>query len=105
MTEQKQSRDYWMKDNNIFVCDGWKYGLAKDGSTVCVGPVAGAIQTTPAQENPVTEPKLEGNIPKQETAGVLLHKNKGGRPRKPEGESVSRQTEWRRQKEKQGVLL
>lgn len=103
MTEQKQQKDYWMKDNSIFVCDGLKYGVAKDGSTVCVGPVSGVIQTTPAQENAVTKPQLEGNLPVQEKEEVLLHKNKGGRPRK-EGE-IHRQTKWRRKKETQGVLI
>ena len=101
MTEQKQTRDYWMKDNSIFVCDGWKYGIAPDGRTVCVGPVSGVSQTTPVQEKPVTKPQLEGNLPVQKVTEVLLHKNKGGRPRK-EGK-VHRQTKWRR--EKQGVLL
>ena len=101
MTEEKQQKDYWMKDNNIFVCDGWKYGIAKDGSTVCVGPVSGVIQTTPVKENPVTKPLTKGNVPVEQPVEVLLHQNKGGRPRK-EGE-VHRQTKWRR--EKQGMLL
>ena len=60
MTDQKPSRDYWMKDNAIFVCDGWKYGLTKDGSTVCVGPVSGAIQTTPVAEKVVQKVKDKG---------------------------------------------
>lgn len=99
MTEQK---DYWTKDNSIFVCDGWKYGIAPDGSTVCVGSVSGVNQTIPVQEKPVTNPQLEGNLSAQETAEVLLQKNKGGRPRKAGGEPVSRMTEWRREKRSRG---
>lgn len=55
-----QNKDYWMKDNNILVCDGWKYGVAKDGSTICVGPVSGATQTTPVAEKVVQKVKDEG---------------------------------------------
>jgi len=105
MTEQKYPRDYWTPDGAFYVCDGWKYGITPDVSTVCVGPVSGASQSLPAQEEPVTKPQLEGNLPVQETAEVLLQKNKGGRPRKAGGEPVSRMTEWRRGKAKQGVLL
>ena len=102
MPEEKQQRDYWTKDNSIFVCDGWKYGIAPDGSTVCVGPVSGVIQTTPVAEKVVLQHAIKGNVltaPKP--IGVLQQKHKGGRPRK-EG-VVHRTTKWRR--EKQGVLL
>jgi len=56
LTEQKQSKDYWIKNDALFVCDGQKYGLTKDGSTVCAGSVPGATQTLPAQEKGVTTP-------------------------------------------------
>ncbi len=104
MTEEKQSRDYWTKDNSIFVCDGWKYGIAPDGSTVCVGPVAGAIQTTPAQENPVAKIPTNGKLPLELEKGIMQQEKRGrGRPTK-EGE-VHRTTKWRREKAEQGVLL
>lgn len=106
MTEQKPSRDYWMKDNAIFVCDGWKYGITKDGSTVCVGPVSGAIQTTPVQENPVAKIPTKGNVlvetPQPQKEVIMQQEKRGrGRPKK-EGE-VHRTTKWRR--EKQGSLF
>lgn len=60
LTEQKQQRDYWMKDNSIFVHDGWKYGIAKDGRTVCVGPVSGVILTPQDTKKVVQKVKDEG---------------------------------------------
>lgn len=60
MTDQKQPKDCWMKDNALFICDGWKYGTAKDGQTVCVGSVAVATQTTPVAKEGVTTPEPEG---------------------------------------------
>lgn len=56
MTDQNPSKDTWVKDNSLFVCDGKKYGLTKEGQTVCGGPVSGATQTLPAQEKGVTTP-------------------------------------------------
>lgn len=103
MTDQKPSRDYWMKDNAIFVCDGWKYGVTKDGSTVCVGPVAKPTETTPVAQKVVLQQVIKGNVltaPKP--VGVLQQKHGGGRPKK-EGE-VHRSTKWRREKAEQGVL-
>lgn len=100
MTEQKQQRDYWMKDNNIFVCDGYKYQIAPTGETVCTGPVTGAVSGQQEQASGVAKLATNGKVPPPE---VLQQKNAGGRPRK-EGQ-VSRSTEWRREKEKQGVLL
>lgn len=64
-----------------------------DDEEAVTKPPAGVI--IPPTENPDTK---EGE--------VLLQKNRGGRPRKPDGETVSRMTQWRRQQEaKQGVLL
>ena len=102
MTEQKQPRDYWTKDGAFFVCDGYKYGIAPDGSTVCVGPVSGVTQTTPVAEKVVLQhPTKAIVLTTLKPAVVLQQKHGGGRPKK-EGE-VHRTTKWRR--EKQGVLL
>lgn len=104
LTDQKPSKDYWIKDNALFICDGQKYGLTKDGSTVSVGPVPGVVQTTPVAEKVVLQQVVKGNVltaPKP--VGVLQQKHRGGRPRK-EG-AVHRTTEWRRKKEEQGKLL
>ena len=68
-------------------------------------PVGKRVKTLPAVEEVVTKPITKGNLLVQKPEEVLLHKNKGGRPRKPKGEQVSRMTEWRRQKETQGVLM
>ena len=102
MPDQKPSRDYWEKDNAIFVCDGWKYGLTKDGSTVCVGPVAKPTETPPEPQKPVAKIPIKENLPMEmsqtQEKGIMQHR---GRPRK-EGE-VHRTTKWRR--EKQGSLF
>ena len=106
MTDQKPSRDYWMKDNSIFVCDGWKYGITKDGSTVCVGPVAKPTETPPEPQKPVAKIPIKEILPikmsQTQEKGIMQQEKRGrGRPTK-EGE-VHRTTKWRR--EKQGVLL
>ena len=46
MSKQK---DYWTKDGAFFVCDGWKYGIAPDGRTVCVGQVEKVAVKPPNQ--------------------------------------------------------
>jgi hypothetical protein len=49
---------------------------------------------------------LDKEIIPYETPEVIMLQEKGrGRPRKPEGELVSRMTKWRRAKESQGALL
>jgi len=102
MTEQQQQKDYWMKDNSIFVCDGWKYMIAPDGSTICTGPVSGANQKPQDNKNPVAKILTKGKLPPDLEKGIMQQENRGrGRPAK-EG-SVHRTTKWRR--EKQGVLL
>jgi len=104
MTDQKQSKDYWMKDNSIFVCDGRKYLIAPDGSTVCTGPVSGATQTTPVAKNSVAKIPTNGKLPLDLEKGIMQQEKRGrGRPKK-EG-AVHRTTKWRRKKEEQGVLL
>ena len=102
MTEHK---DYWLKDDSIFVCDGQKFAITPIGLTVGVCLATGAMHKLPGQKLGALAPQLKGNLPPPQKAEVLLHKNQGGRPRKPGGEPVSRMTEWRRAKEKQGVLL
>ena len=102
MTEPKQQKDYWAKDNSIFVCDGWKYGITPNGKTVCVGPVSGVIQTTPGAENSVAKIPTNGKLPPDLEKGIMQQEKRGrGRPTK-EGQ-VHRTTKWRR--EKQGRLL
>ena len=102
MTEQKQPRDYWTKDNSIFVCDGWKYGITPDGETVCVGPVSGASDKPQDIKNLVAKIPTNGKLPPDLEKGIMQQEKRGrGRPVK-EG-SVHRTTKWRR--EKQGVLL
>jgi len=65
-------------------------------------PVPSPSEPLPAIKNGVTKLPIHGNLHPQETGEVLLQKNKGGRPRKPEGEPISRMTKHRRAK--QGVL-
>lgn len=61
-TGETKSKDGWMQDKAFFVCDSWKYGIAKDGTTVCVGPVSGATKASPAQEEPVQNSKDIGKV-------------------------------------------
>jgi len=96
MPDQK---DYWMKDNSIFVCDGEKFGVVPSGETIGLGPVSGANQKPPEPKKIVLQHPIKGIAPITHKVGVLQHHI--GRPRK-EG-SVHRTTKWRR--EKQGVLL
>jgi len=102
MTDQKKQKDYWMKDNSIFVCDGQKYMIAPDGSTICTGPVSGVIQTTPVAKKPVAKILPNDKLPPDLEKGIMQQEKRGrGRPSK-EG-SVHRTTKWRR--EKQGALF
>lgn len=104
LTEQKPTKDTWIKDNSLFVCDGQKYGITKDGSTVCGGSVPGATQTTPVAGKVVLQQGVKGKVlTAPEPAVVLQQKHGGGRPKK-EG-AVHRTTEWRREKAEQGKLL
>lgn len=103
MPDQKQPRDYWIKDNSIFFCDGQKYGIAKDGSTVCAGSVSGVTETPQDTKKLVAKLPIKGigrELP-QQPQKVTIMQHSVGRPRK-EG-PVHRTTKWRR--EKQGVLL
>ncbi len=68
-------------------------------------PVPRVSESLPDKQNSVTKIPIHGNLQPQETDGIMLQKNKRGRPRKTEGESVTRMTEWRRRKEVRGVLL
>ena len=108
-TEEKTIKDNWTDDGSIFVCDGLKYGIAPGGETVCQGPAEKAPEKPPDGKKSVTKLSTKGNgqgktLQAQEK-GIMLHKKKGGRPRKPAGEVITRQTKWRRQKELQGQLL
>ncbi len=108
---EKVNTDHWTADGAFFICDNWKYGIAPGGTTVSLGPEKPpeAIDKPLDGKNGVTKLSVKGILPSekiqvQETE-VLLHENKGGRPRKSEGEAVSRMTTWRRGKELQGKLL
>lgn len=63
--------------------------------------------TPQARGDDVSEIAERGIIPTTEATGILLQGKGRGRPRKQDGELVSRMTKWRRKKEreKQGVLL
>lgn len=125
MTDQ---RDYWtdpvkkdyLKDNRghqveetifmTFVHYGKGYWVAKNLQTYCIGVVGGPQNNILSQQlapDVVTKPltSSELSIGENEEGIVTPKKNLGGRPRKPLGAKVSRQTEWRRKKELQGVLL
>lgn len=66
-------------------------------------PASVVVEASPSKQRVVTKPpEVVIPIPRTSTE-VLLQKNKGGRPRKQE--SVTRMTEWRREKGKQGALL
>jgi len=104
LTNQKQSKDYWIKDNALFVCDGWKYGITKEGATVCTGSVPGATQTTPVAEKPVAKIPTNGKLPPDLEKGIMQQEKRGkGRPKK-EG-AVHRTTKWRREKAEQARLF
>jgi len=36
-TKEKQSRDCWSEDGQVFFTDGYGYGLTKDLRTICLG--------------------------------------------------------------------
>ena len=106
----REVRDQWSADGNFYNCDGWKFGVTPEGHTVCCGRVAGKMPDNadkpPDSQKVVTKPITKDFVLGEKIEEVLLHgENKGGRPRKPTGEPVSRQTEWRREKEVQGVLV
>lgn len=63
--------------------------------------------TPQAGGDDVTKIADKGIIPTAEETGILLQRKGRGRPRKQDGEPVSRMTQWRRKREKevQGVLL
>lgn len=111
---RKAQGDYWESGGMVFVCDNWRWGVNKHGKTVSMGPAQKPPENLPDGEEVVTKPANKGitpaaDIQAQNPPEVLLQKNKGGRPRKPDGEPVSRMTDWRRKKDAarqgQGVLL
>lgn len=101
---------------SINIVDGLGFGVNKKGLTVCIGPVdingnplSDAHQTTPASKNGVSKPLTDKEskallLQAQNNEGFETSKNVGGRPRKSD-DKISRTTRWRRQNEKQGVLL
>jgi len=115
--------DCWTKNDSIFVCDGYKYGIAKGGATAYLGSVEEkekevskvAVGVVPkAPDKPPVGKKVVAKIPGkgivsvgimlQEKRGIMQHRR--GRPPKSPEEVVHRATEWRRRKqEAQGVLL
>lgn len=117
--KEKETRDHWSPDGQVFIHYSQGYTVSPSLKTVCIGPVGDEGRPLGAAETPltgdkdraggVTKPPTKGIVPPKDIQAqdgeVLLQKNKGGRPKKAPGESVSRMTEWRREKEKQGVLL
>lgn len=85
------------KEEATFLLDNQKQPTWKDA------PVP--IECLPAVEKAVTKLSDHDNIYAEVKEGIMLQKNKVGRPKKPEGESVTRMTKWRREKGKQGRLV
>ncbi len=92
-------------------CMAWEIWLAESyplpTPKVVQDAVLSAGEGLSVAENHVTKlPAMEmvggSSFVTQPKASV---KHAGGRPRKQDGEAVSRMTEWRRQKAEQGVLL
>ena len=62
-------RDHWTKNDSIFICDGQGYAVAKNGATVCIGPVdddgnpledvSNAPEKRQGVVEPVTKPPLD----------------------------------------------
>ena len=100
-------RDYWTKNDSIFICDGQGYAVAKNGATVCIGPVHDdgspredvyiALVSVSTAESDVTKIKDDVMVRDKPSEGFLLQPKKRGRPRKT-GDDVSRMTAWRRPK-------
>lgn len=103
------SKDYWTPDGTLFVHYGKKYGVTKTGATVCLGgaetPPDGS-RTAPASREVVSKIPDRGILPVEpiqaQDRGIMKQR---GRPRKQDGEVVSRVTKWRRKQElkKQGL--
>jgi hypothetical protein len=110
----EDSRDYWTTEG-FFVQGSKKYGTSPSGGIIYLGtatemPPNGA-EKSPEKLEVVTKRPDKGisptnNIQNCET-GIMLQEKKRGRPRKQDGDPVSRMTQWRRRKEAdvQGVLL
>ena len=113
---ETESRDRWVKNDMVFICDGIGYCVTPLGGTVCIGPVdddgnplADDALTAPVSVQAAVEvvTKIDDviNITDKDNGGILLQPKKRGRPRKT-GDDISRMTTWRRQQEeKQGVLI
>lgn len=115
---QKIRADSWTDDGMVFITAGQRYGISPAGGSVCMGVVAPqAAATTPlADDRQGLEP-----VPKypqvatigQESSAISRRGNYGtrkrgpGRPRKEDGEPISRRTYYRREneKERQGRLV
>lgn len=112
--KQKQDRDHWTDDGQIFVSYGKRWGLTATGQRICQGPAKTTEDTL--QDSPqgrseglevVTQLSTPEILPPNTTAdidgGIMLHR---GRPAKDPGEPVTRMTEWRRRRElaRQGVM-
>ncbi len=111
-TQQKISRDFWTADGQTFVTSGIGFCVAKDGVTVSIGKVDdlgkpySATETAENKEITVSKlPTEENLLPKPlPSVNEVVLKHGGGRPRKAL-EVAGRVTKWRREKEKQAVLL
>lgn len=126
-----KEKEYWTKEvsrvanghrffepsaASINIVQGLGFGVTKEGYTVCIGPVdingdplpdgydTHRILKTEVLKQPESIKPLSINIQAHNNRGYETTKNVGGRPRKPD-DKISRVTRWRREKEKQGVLL
>lgn len=102
--------DCWIKNDQVFITGRHSYYVTPNGGVV-VDPLdgCGETQETPLPSAPVTQESVSKILDKEilpvagiqaQVIGIMKQR---GRPRKT-GE-ISRSTAWRREKEKQGVLL
>jgi len=112
------NNDHWVKDDQMFICDGNGWILNKYLQTVCVGPVdndgnplpdkvSNAPETCTDEKNDVS--KIEQveipmvNDSHEQNVDIFETSKKRGRPKKEV--DYSRITRWRRKKELQQLLM
>lgn len=111
--------DYWEKSDQVFVCDGQRYGIAANGATVCQGKVENPAvkNTTPAviQNTPQQPPVTQQAVSKIPARGKLhgetfsdaerIFLKQGGRGRPKVIAGGSRTTRYRRRLEEKQLAL
>lgn len=109
--DQYHQQERWA--GNGFIMGSTLWTVTPAGG-ICGGPVAETPQDTPPgpQDAPEVVTKLPAKgitpaeNPQTQNGDSFDTKHPGGRPRKKDGEEVSRMTQWRRDKEaRQGLLL